>query len=84
MIHVYIIYIVSETAASAMAVKNNYHWPETAAAALPKGESLPFSFIANGDVAEVLAVRIVFEHSLIETAAFVGGERGGFRLQSGE
>ena len=30
-------------------------------AALPKGESLPFSFIANGDVAEVLAVRNVHE-----------------------
>ena len=44
-----------------MAVKNNYHWPEKAAAALPKGESLPFSFIANGDVAEVLAVRNVHE-----------------------
>ena len=29
-------------------------------------------------------MRIVFEHRLIETAAFVGGERGGFRLQSGE
>ncbi len=44
-----------------MAVKNNYYWAEQAAAALPKGERLPFDFIANGDIAEVVRLRNVHE-----------------------
>ena len=44
-----------------MAVKNNYYWAEQAAAALPRGERLPFDFIANGDIAEVVRLRNVHE-----------------------
>lgn len=44
-----------------MAVKNNYYWTEQLAAALPEGEHLPFDFIANGETAEVAAVRNVHE-----------------------
>lgn len=44
-----------------MAVKNNYYWSEQLARSLPRGERLPFDFIANGDVAEVLRVRNVHE-----------------------
>ena len=44
-----------------MAVKNNYYWAERLAATLPKGERLPFDFIANGDTAEVLRIRGVHE-----------------------
>ncbi len=40
-----------------MVVKNNYFWPAHEQAALPKGERLPFDFLANGDTAEVLRVR---------------------------
>lgn len=36
-----------------MAVKNNYHWTAEAQKELPKGEQLPLSFIANGDIAEI-------------------------------
>ena len=42
-----------------MVVKNNYFWAEQLAATLPKGETLPFSFIANGDVAVVERLRNV-------------------------
>ncbi len=45
-----------------MAVKNNYHWTERAAADLPEGEQLPFDFVANGDTAEV--VRLRNEHEM--------------------
>lgn len=45
-----------------MAVKNNYYWAEQLARTLPKEERLPFDFIANGDVAEVLQIRNV--HSM--------------------
>lgn len=44
-----------------MAVKNNYYWAERLARALPKGERLPFDFIANGDTAEVLRIANVRE-----------------------
>lgn len=44
-----------------MAVKNNYFWPEQLQAALPKGERLPFDFIANGDAAEIVSIRNVHE-----------------------
>ncbi len=44
-----------------MAVKNNYFWAEQLAASLPKGETLPFDFIANGDTAEVVRIRNVHE-----------------------
>lgn len=44
-----------------MAVKNNYFWTEQAAKHLPKGETLPLSFIANGDTAEVQRIRNVHE-----------------------
>jgi len=44
-----------------MAVKNNYFWPEQLQAALPEGERLPFDFIANGDVAEIVHIRHVHE-----------------------
>ena len=40
-----------------MAVKNNYYWTEQLAHSLPKGERLPFDFIANGDTAEVIRIR---------------------------
>lgn len=40
-----------------MAVKNNYYWAEKLARSLPKEERLPFDFIANGDVAEVVQIR---------------------------
>lgn len=44
-----------------MAVKNNYYWTERAAKRLPEKEELPFSFIANGDTAEVMSIRNVHE-----------------------
>lgn len=44
-----------------MAVKNNYFWTGQAAAALPEGETLPMSFVANGDCAEVVTFRNVHE-----------------------
>ena len=44
-----------------MAVKNNYYWTELAARQLPKGERMPFDFIANGDVAEVVRLSGVHE-----------------------
>ena len=44
-----------------MAVKNNYYWTEQLARALEPGEQLPFSFIANGDTAEVVRLRHVHE-----------------------
>lgn len=44
-----------------MAVKNNYYWTERAAAALPEGETLPLSFIANGDTAHVVRFRNMHE-----------------------
>lgn len=44
-----------------MAVKNNYYWTEQAAKHLPKGEVMPFTFIANGDTAEVVRIRNVHE-----------------------
>lgn len=44
-----------------MAVKNNYYWTEQLAHALEPGEQLPFSFIANGDTAEVVRLRHVHE-----------------------
>lgn len=39
-----------------MVVKNNYFWAETLAKTLPKGETLPFAFIANGDTARVVRI----------------------------
>lgn len=44
-----------------MAVKNNYFWTEEARTELPKGETLPLSFIANGDSAEVVRFSNVHE-----------------------
>lgn len=44
-----------------MAVKNNYYWAAEAAKTLPQGTTLPFDFIANGDIAEVLRIRNVHE-----------------------
>lgn len=44
-----------------MAVKNNYFWPAECAKSLPEGETMPFSFIANGDTAEVVRLRNVHE-----------------------
>lgn len=44
-----------------MAVKNNYYWTEQLSLTLPKGEQLPFHFIANGDTAEVIGIRNVHE-----------------------
>lgn len=44
-----------------MAVKNNYFWTEQLVRALPEEQRLPFDFIANGDVAEVMRVRNVHE-----------------------
>lgn len=44
-----------------MAVKNNYYWAEHAAKLLPKNELMPFTFIANGDTAEVVNIRNVHE-----------------------
>ena len=44
-----------------MAVKNNYFWTEQLARELPKGERLPFDFIANGDTAEVSRIHNVHE-----------------------
>jgi exodeoxyribonuclease-5 len=44
-----------------MAVKNNYYWTETLRAGLAEGESLPFDFIANGDMAEVVRLRNIHE-----------------------
>lgn len=44
-----------------MAVKNNYYWAEEAAKRLPKGERMPFAFVANGDAAEVVAIRNLHE-----------------------
>lgn len=44
-----------------MVVKNNYFWTEQLSATLPQGERLPFDFIANGDTAEVVAIRNVHE-----------------------
>lgn len=39
-----------------MVVKNNYFWTEQLAKTLPKGETLPFDFIANGDTARVVRI----------------------------
>jgi len=44
-----------------MIVKNNYHWAAEAAKSLPQGERMPFDFIANGDVAQVVRLRNVHE-----------------------
>ncbi len=44
-----------------MIVRNNYYWAERLAAQLPEGETLPFSFLANGDMAEVVRIRHVHE-----------------------
>lgn len=44
-----------------MAVKNNYHWAEAHARSLGKDEQMPFSFIANGDVCEVVRLHNVHE-----------------------
>ena len=46
-----------------MAVRNNYYWPEQWKAGLSKEETarLPFSFIANGDTAEVVRIRNIHE-----------------------
>ena len=44
-----------------MAVKNNYFWTEQYAKTLGKDESMPLSFIANGDTAEVVRIRNVHE-----------------------
>lgn len=44
-----------------MAVKNNYFWIAQAAAGLSEGETIPMSFVANGDCAEVVAFRNVHE-----------------------
>ena len=40
-----------------MAVKNNYYWAAKMAAELPKGETPPFQFIANGDTMQVVHLR---------------------------
>ena len=40
-----------------MAVKNNYYWTEKLSEGLSEGETLPFDFVANGDIAEVVSVR---------------------------
>lgn len=37
-----------------MAVKNNYYWTAEAQKELPKGETLPIPFVANGDCAEIV------------------------------
>lgn len=44
-----------------MAVKNNYYWTGEAQKELPKGEQLAISFIANGDIAEVVHFHNVHE-----------------------
>ncbi len=44
-----------------MAVKNNYYWAAKMAADLPKGETAPFQFIANGDTMQVVHLRNVHE-----------------------
>lgn len=44
-----------------MAVKNNYFWTEQAQNELPKGETLPIPFIANGDSAEIIRYSNVHE-----------------------
>lgn len=44
-----------------MAVKNNYFWTAEFAKELDKDEVIPFSFIANGDTAEVVRIRNVHE-----------------------
>ncbi len=44
-----------------MAVKNNYFWTAEFAKGLDKDEVMPFSFIANGDTAEVVRIRNVHE-----------------------
>ena len=44
-----------------MAVKNNYFWTEEYAKTLGKDESMPLSFIANGDTAKVVRIRNVHE-----------------------
>lgn len=44
-----------------MAVKNNYFWTAEAQKELPKGETLPMPFIANGDCAEILRFGNVHE-----------------------
>lgn len=44
-----------------MAVKNNYYWTVQCAKQLPQGEVIPFTFIANGDTAEVVRMRNVHE-----------------------
>lgn len=44
-----------------MAVKNNYFWTEQYAKTLGKDERMPFSFIANGDTAEVVRIHNVHE-----------------------
>lgn len=44
-----------------MAVKNNYFWTEQYAKTLGKDETMPLSFIANGDTAEVVRIRNVHE-----------------------
>ncbi len=44
-----------------MAVKNNYFWTAECAKTLGEGEAMPFSFIANGDTAQVVRIRNVHE-----------------------
>lgn len=44
-----------------MAVKNNYYWTEVLRTELSEGESLPFDFIANGDMAEVVRLRNIHD-----------------------
>jgi exodeoxyribonuclease-5 len=44
-----------------MAVKNNYYWTEILRAGLSEGETLPFDFIANGDMAEVVRLRNIHD-----------------------
>lgn len=44
-----------------MAVKNNYFWTAEAQKEMPKGETLPMPFIANGDSAEVVRFRNIHE-----------------------
>ena len=40
-----------------MIARNNYYWTEQVAASLPKEESMPIDFIANGDIAIVRRIR---------------------------
>lgn len=65
-----------------MAVKNNYYWAEEAARKLPPGERLPFAFVANGDAAEVAAIRNVHEQYgfLFADATLRFADYGDFRL----